>query len=127
MNRIFAIAAIIFVSSCTDVQLSEEQLFWVSIGEVAPQKLTKGYSTDGPFLLITIPTKNTELSEVFPDFNIFLFPDSKIVAGLRSDRTYKEETQCESDKHKISSILKIVYPHEYLGTIPKEPANKSAA
>ena len=120
ISKLILIFALLAISASSGLAASKDtDLFWVSVGEKVPDKYTKNISTSAPFLLLHMPTKDQGLAKYFPDFNLFIFPDTKMAAGLRSDKTVASDKECAEQKLEALKILATVYPIPYKGDNPK--------
>ncbi|SIP96206.1 hypothetical protein [Marinobacterium stanieri] len=119
IKRILAIISVIFSASVLAGELSEPEVYWVTVGEKAPEILTKNQSTSSPFLLVTVPVKVFPLKRELPDLNVFVFPESKMVSGLRGDRVFETIEECEASKTVIAKVLVSLFPLKYIGEMSK--------
>ena len=115
MRRFLGLLLLFYVASCNAKATGEYELFGVSIGKKAPDNMVEGNSTNGPFLLVTAPSRTPHLQVALQDVNVFIFPDSHIVAGLRGDRVLNDMAACIEARKIVTNELKAVFPGSYSG------------
>ncbi|MGH9425668.1 MAG: hypothetical protein ACRD2L_05095 [Terriglobia bacterium] len=119
MRHLLALLLLLISSGCSAQELSEADLFGVTIGQKVPNELVKGVSTDAPFLLVTVPLKKEQSQSALQDINLFIFPESHVVAGLRGDRAFGQLEACKAAKAVIDADLRAAYPSTYKGGDPR--------
>lgn len=116
MRYLLGLGLLLYVVSCHAQTAGEHELFGITIGEKAPDQLVGNRVTEGPFLFVTVPSKTRRLQAALQDVNVFIFPDSHIVAGLRGDRVFNDMAACNEASQIITRELKAAFPSAYSGS-----------